>query len=187
MSLILRTTCQEQLNNNGLGDYHIRLNDLNCLMIAAECGKPFVNIAGIQFASKRLTQAEIDAAEGLLEEFILTHRETIRMVIAAKAALAKCPPLTKETIAKVGFTSRYDGIGQDISFQDGIVNWDYDLKSKKINNPSATRATPAQYTSYKFDKTFVTKGKKLSVQWKKNKASQKVLSKALKILVACDI
>ena len=187
MSLILRTTCQEQLNDNGLGDYHVRLNGNNSLMIAAECGKPFVTIAGIQFASGRPTRAEINAAESLLEEFILTHRETIRAVIAAKAALAKCPAVTKETITKVGFTSQYDGVDDNVSFQDGIVNWDYNLKSNKINNPSARSATPLQYTSYKFDRTFVTKGKKLSVQWKKHTAAQKVLTNTLKTLVACDI
>ena len=188
MSLILRTTLQDHLNNYGLGDYHIRIDGNQNLSIAAECGKPFVTVQGIQFASGRPTKAEINAANDLLEEFILTHRETIKATIVAKSNVAKYPQLTIEDLEALDFTSRYNGIDKSIEWQDSMVNWRFDMTSGELESLSLEGlSTPAQLSAYKFDKTRLATAKKFAKQFNKASIMQKALATQITTLTSCDI
>jgi len=92
MSLMLRKACQSLLNNNRLGDYHVRVQeDKKYMEIVGPCGQPLFAISGIRFGKTNPSAAEISYAVELLEEFLLEHKTKIEKFFEAKAIYSKNP------------------------------------------------------------------------------------------------
>lgn len=188
MSLILRTTCQDTLNTYGLGNFHIRINSNHHLTIAAECGKPFVTIQGIQFASGRPTQREIDAAQNLLEEFILTHREIIKTAITCRDAAARAKTIDPEDLVGKDVHFYNDHYRTDLLIKDGIMTWGYDMETSKLTAHSIkTTVTTAQVNTYKFNTALLKEAKRITkIVLNKNKLEE-AMRTSVTALTVCDI
>ena len=77
MSLMLRKQCQEHLNAIGLTSFHVSINDNKNLTIVTKCGKPFVTVYGISFNRSSPTNAEIEYASELFEQFLTQHKKAL--------------------------------------------------------------------------------------------------------------
>lgn len=170
----------------GLGEFHAHINGSHQFTIASECGKPFVTITGIQFASGRPTKAEITAADELLEEFILTHRDTIKKVIIARGKVAKNPPLSDDHLEGTPFTFGRGYLSR-IVWKDGPIKWTMDLRTKELVGDTRHEVTPAQLTNYEFDKDLLTQAKAFAKLYNAAKKASDELEEAKKVLTACDI
>lgn len=108
MSLILRQQCQPVLNEYGLGDYHVRINDSKYLSVTGPCGKPMFSVSGIEFVRAQPTSKEIEFAVELLTDFCLTHKATIRTALIAKKALFNA--VRPEVPSDLGWSATNDTI-----------------------------------------------------------------------------
>lgn len=93
MSLILRRECQDQLDQAGLGSYHVEIKggrgDNKNLCIVGECGQPFITLYGVSFAKLAPTRGEIAYAVELLREFLASHKVKIDAYLKAKIEFMK--------------------------------------------------------------------------------------------------
>lgn len=88
--LLLRQACQPLLNELGLNDLHVTIQD-KILTIVGSCGKPLVAIAGIQFSKNSASNAERDFAVGLFANFLAAYGKEIQDFVAAKQAFISNP------------------------------------------------------------------------------------------------
>ena len=80
MSLMLRKACQPILDESNLQNYHTEIdNDSGdrCLRIVGECGKPLMQINGINFSRAAPTKVEIEYATELLQAFLVKYKNKI--------------------------------------------------------------------------------------------------------------
>lgn len=97
--LLLRQACQPLLNELGLNDLHVTIQD-KILTIVGSCGKPLVAIAGIQFSKNSASNAERDFAVGLFASFLATYGKEIQDFVTSKQAFLSHPEPELPTGAK---------------------------------------------------------------------------------------
>jgi hypothetical protein len=94
MSLFLRKKCQEKLDEVGLENYHVQVDETSkCLMIVGECGQIMTTIVGIRLSRMAPNEKEIDLALELLDDFLTKHADNFRefLKVKARAEQAKVP------------------------------------------------------------------------------------------------
>lgn len=90
MSLFLRKACQENLDNVGLENYHIQVDEgSKCLQIVGECGDVFVSITGIRLSRMAPAEKEIELAIDLFDAFLAKHAGTFKSFLDAKTRADK--------------------------------------------------------------------------------------------------
>jgi len=86
MSLFLRKACQENLDNVGLENYHIQVDEsTKCLQIVGECGQILTSITGIRLSRMAPAPHEIKLAVELFDDFLAKHTATFKEFVAVKA------------------------------------------------------------------------------------------------------
>ena len=79
MSLILRKECQPILDECGLENFHVKIDDYSKnLVIATECDRPFITVNGITFTRNKPTVKEIEYAKELFNAFIVKYNDQIQ-------------------------------------------------------------------------------------------------------------
>lgn len=127
MSLMLRKKCQPLLDSAGLANYHIEINDYKNVDVTGPCGKTFFTISGITFTRTNPSNAEIDFAAELLDNFLDAHIVHITKVLKAATVLQNTPEpvpssdtiffdVKNEKIIKT-YQSQYDEYRRERSFK----------------------------------------------------------------------
>lgn len=123
MSLFLRKECQTLLDNVGLNNYHIQINEnYKYLEIVGECGQSLCVINGIRLSRMAPAPAEIKLALELFEAFLVKHAATFKEFtkIKAEVDVIKIPQTIPE-IPKINILqSNYDKSWQ---VQFDMENW----------------------------------------------------------------
>ena len=126
MSLMLRKYCQNTLTNVGLADYHVGMSESKHMVIAGECGRPLLTVAGITFPKLAPTKVEIEYADVLLIEFLRTHKPEIDKYLKLHNRFLALPVPAQETddfYIKIG-TSGYPMVTKVImNYSDGCINY----------------------------------------------------------------
>jgi hypothetical protein len=90
VSLFLRKRCQEKLDNVGLENYHVQVDEpTKCLTIVGECGQLLTTIEGIRLSRMAPNDKEIMLALDLLDDFLTKHTHNFKLFREAKAAADK--------------------------------------------------------------------------------------------------
>ena len=97
--LLLRQACQPLLNELGLSDLHVTIQD-KTLTIVGSCGKPLVAISGIQFSKNSASNAERDFAVSLFQQFLVTYGKELKDFVSAKQEFLSLPEPELPTGAK---------------------------------------------------------------------------------------
>lgn len=88
---MLRKKCQSLLDDVGLDNYHIQINEAHKILeIVGECGQSFVSIHGIRLSRMAPNDKEIELALELFEAFLVKHTATFKEYIKAKHAANLC-------------------------------------------------------------------------------------------------
>jgi len=103
MSLLLREKSEQCLEENGLGDYHTRIDESLHLCVVGECGKPLFTVSGIKFARKSPSTGDVNYAIKLLDAFCRTHKEKIRSALIAKAVMGRAIPSDDDCASSVDY------------------------------------------------------------------------------------
>lgn len=96
MSLILRRDCQNILDENGMGQFHVDISDQKHLRVVTECGKPLVNIHGIKFNRAVPSEAEIQYAVELFDTFFAKHRLLFKKFVDKQEEYKQLQPKEKK-------------------------------------------------------------------------------------------
>lgn len=93
MSILLRKECQPYLDAANLGMLHVAVEE-KCLTLKGECGKTFVSVSGIQFATNTPRNAELEYAVKLFSEFLWKYTEELQNLVNATLAFNELPIVT---------------------------------------------------------------------------------------------
>lgn len=97
--LLLRQACQPLLNELGLSDLHVTIQD-KTLTVVGYCGKPIVAISGIQFSKNSVSNAERDFAVSLFQQFLVAYGKELKDFVTAKQEFLSSPEPELPTGAK---------------------------------------------------------------------------------------
>jgi len=112
MSLLLRQACQKSLDDFGLNNYHVRINEHSkTLTVVGECGAELINVHGIRFSRNTPTKDETEYAATLLDAFMGKHGVDVKDFITRNTLLKNTP----KPVAKDGenYDSSYEGYDED--------------------------------------------------------------------------
>jgi len=198
MSLMLRKSCQEVLDNYGISDLHASMDTYLKLSIVSECGKPFVTIQGVEFTRQIPTKLEIDYATELLDNFLATHIEDIATYRRRKAIFDRQPTKPDD-----GDDAEFFLHGQSHGDyrSDLYVSWKTDSFTYQVNKKDKlhfhivdglTKETDitkmiAGMKKLKHDKKQVTAAKKFLKGWVKYDEERVFLVKLKSKLSSCNI
>lgn len=116
MSLMLRKAAQPILDSANLDPYHIEINESNKHMeLKTPCGKPFATVHGVVFSRMHPTNAEIEFAIELLQEWVNRNQQDFDRYHDALETVQKLENKTAEkTIGafKCEFKKDYDYINE---------------------------------------------------------------------------
>jgi len=134
MSLALRRESEECLEENSLGDYHVRISkDLN-LSVVGECGQPLFTISGIQFTRRDPNTKDIAYAVSLLKEFCSSHKDKIGLVLSTKKALANAIRPSSKKVNIHTFTHPL-GNNIDLVFTEKTGLFTFGTRGLSVNTP----------------------------------------------------
>lgn len=88
--LLLRQACQPLLNELGLSELHVTIQD-KTLTVVGSCGKPLVAISGIQFSKNSASNAERDFAVSLFQQFLIAYGKELKDFVTAKQEFLSSP------------------------------------------------------------------------------------------------
>lgn len=99
--LLLRKSCQEILDANGLSMLHVEIQN-KYMCIVGECGKNVVSISGISFSSTRMNSNERAYATQLFAKFITKYIDKLKELIKLRANIKN---ITKPIAPEFGTVS----------------------------------------------------------------------------------
>lgn len=140
--LILRSKCQELLDNHGLSQYHVSANEAwggSKMIIETECGKTLVTFDSIGFATKVIKAGEISCAMDLLEQFLLREKVHIKRMNTLKHQVTMLSAdLAPHILVDYSFIANASSkdVGASINYLDKMtVNVAARLKEGKFTKP----------------------------------------------------
>lgn len=141
MSLQLRKMCQPILDNAGLSNYHVRINDHHyTLSITEECGKSLFDINGIQFTRKAPTKTEMEYGAELLNAFLIKHAIKINEYNKIKSTMPVNPEKGHAWASAWDVSEdnkkftiyRLNDLDFELNYLDGIMLCTITTKDKKV-------------------------------------------------------
>ena len=199
MSLILRKGCQDVLDENGMGQFHVDISDGKCLRLVTECGKPLVHIHGIKFNRMVPSEAEIQYAVELFDSFFAKHKNLLQEYIKQHEEYKKQEPKTREGWHVRFYKNSYSENREvaELEYKEGFFEhqvWKF-LDTGEISvRTSMVRKQdlPSDFSLESLDK--VKTDKKLFAEVVKyieeqlaNKQRKEKLDETLALVSACDI
>jgi len=126
MSLMLRKQCQKQLDDAGLHNYHVDIQQNSYggqknLVVVGECGQPFITLHGVSFAKLAPTRAEIDFADELLGDFLATHKLKIEEYIKTATEFKQKDEVhLEQPNGTIRVEHGYGSVKGGVSYEDGL-------------------------------------------------------------------
>jgi len=128
MSLLLRQSNQEILDQFGFTSFHTRVNDNKNLSICTACGEPFITISGIQFSKAAPAKVEVEYSNKLLQDFLTKNNKEINAYVDAYIAFTSkdvIPADNKELRISINTHSNYN-FGY-LYFSDDYITYSFTL------------------------------------------------------------
>lgn len=198
MSLYLRQAGQVLLNEYGLNEYHVSMDQYKCLVVLDDDNEELIRLRGVQFTKLAPTKKEINFALELLDKFIVKHWLTAKAFLDKKAAFK-----AKDTVPNMAEKGKFivhvpsTGYQRDerytLVYKDSFFVWtftledDLTLKVKSCNTlDGSSISTPQQLTEYKFDERECERGYNHLMAFKQQNEEKIELEKLRKSLFKND-